>query len=158
MKSKWLCGALAMLVSAGSIGLPVLAQESEPGNPTKASQCNQIIAIANEAVRDTKQTTNNGRSSDPEMLLKAAEYMDNYASKLEGVHTTDPILQGYQSRFIGMYKQTSTATRDFITAFNAKNFPGAESALRALRIATNGEKQLVSEINIYCQGQNMGPT
>jgi hypothetical protein len=153
MNSKWLCGAITVLLSVSSIKLPVFAQEPEQGNQTKASQCNEIIALANAAVRDTKQVTNNGRSSDSEMLLKAAEYMDNYASKLEGVHITDPILQGYQSRFIVMYKQTSNATRDFITAFNAKNFPGAESALRALRIATTGEKQLVNEINIYCQSR-----
>lgn len=142
-----------MLVSVGSIGLPVYAQEAGQDDQTKASQCNQIIAIANEAVKDAKGVTNNGRSSDPETLLRAAEYMDSHASKFERISLTDRKLQDYQSRFIAIYKQTSIATRDFVTAFKAKNLSGAELALQALTVTTRGEKQLVDEINNYCQEQ-----
>ena len=151
MKSRWLCGAITVLVSVGSIGLPVFAKEAEQDAQTKASQCNQIIAIANEAVKDAKVVTNNGRSSDPEMLLKAADYMDSHASKFENISLSDPKLQDYQSRFIVIYKQTSIATRDFVTAFKANNLSGAELALQSLTATTRGEKQLVDEINNYCQ-------
>ncbi len=142
-----------MLVSVGSMGLPVFAQDAGQDNQTKASQCEKIIAIANEAVKDAKVATNNGRSSDPEMLLRAAEYMDSHASKFERISLTDPKLQDYQSRFIIIYKQTSIATRDFVTAFKAKNLSGAQLALEALAATTRGEKQLVDEINNYCQEQ-----
>lgn len=138
--------ALASLVPT-----PAIAQEAGQDHQTKASQCNQIIAIANEAVKDAKVVTNNGRSSDPDVLLRAAEYMDSHASKFERISLTDPKLQDYQSRFIITYKQTSIATRDFVTAFKAKNLSAAELALQALTITTREEKQLVDEINNYCQ-------
>jgi hypothetical protein len=151
MKSRWLCGAITVLMSVGSLRLPVFAQEAGQDNQTKTAQCDQVIAIANEAVKDAKLATNNGRSSDPEMLLRAAQYMDSHASKFEGISLSDPKLQAYQSRFIVIYQQTSIATRDFVTAFKAKNLSGAELALQALTTTTRQEKQLVDEINNYCQ-------
>lgn len=46
----------------------------------------------------------------------------------------------------------STCLRvDFVTAFKAKNLSSAELALQALTATTRQEKQLVDEINNYCQ-------
>lgn len=157
MISRWFCGAITVLASIGTLELPVFAQEAGQDNQTKTAQCEQIIAIANAAVKDANLATNNGRSSDPEMLLRAAQYMDSHASKFEGISLSDPNLQDYQSRFIVIYKQTSIATRDFVTAFKAKNLSAAELALQALTATTRGEKQLVDEINNYCQ-QEQKPT
>ncbi|HEY9612895.1 hypothetical protein [Allocoleopsis sp.] len=121
---------------------------------TKVSQCNQIIEIANEAVSNAKTITNNGNSSEPAAMLRAAEAMGDAAEKMKRVSLNDPILQGLQSRFIVMYEQTSQATRDFIRAFQAKNRPEAEAALHALETAISPEKQLVDEINNYCGGNS----
>lgn len=87
-------------------------------------------------------------------MLKAAQSMEDAAEKMKSVSLSDPILQGWRSRFIWMYQQTSQATRDFVRAFQAKNRQEAEAALQTLEAATTPEKQLVDEINNYCGGND----
>ncbi len=150
MKSQWLFGSLTVIMSFGSVIFPVSSQELPRNNQAKIAQCNQIIAITNEAVTNAKSINNNDNTSQDKAMLRVANFMDKAAVELEKISVTDKTLQGYQSRFVKMYKETSQATRNFVTAYNSRNRPEAESAIQALQAATSPEKQLVADINNYC--------
>jgi ribosome-binding factor A len=139
---------LVLLPLAAAISL-LTASCSE----NKISQCNKIIKIANEAVSQAKTVTNGGQASDPKAMLKAAEAMEQASQKMTNLPVNDPKLKDYQTGFVRMYRDTSKATRDFVTAFNKKDRTAAEKALTNLQQATIPEKQLVGDINIYCSGK-----
>lgn len=142
--------AVTASVVGSAFALPETAS-AQSSNQTKVSQCNQIIAIANEAVRNAKSITNSGQASNSASMLRAANAMDFAASELEIIAITDPRLQAYKARFIQMYRETSQATRAFVEAFDRKDRPAAETALTRLQQATNPEKQLVADLNSYCR-------
>lgn len=119
---------------------------------SKVSQCNKIIKIANKAVTEAKSITNGGQTSDPKAMLKAADAMEKASKDMEDIKVSDEKLQDYQNRFVIMYRDTSKATRDFVSAYG-KDRSAAEAALVNLQKATVPEKQLVDEINIYCTGK-----
>ncbi|HEY9797328.1 MAG TPA: hypothetical protein V6D30_16915 [Leptolyngbyaceae cyanobacterium] len=120
---------------------------------SKVSQCNKIIQVANTAVSEAKAVTNGGQASDPKAMLKAADAMEKASQEMKAIEVKDEKLQDYKAGFINMYRDTSKATRDFITAFEKKNRPAAETALTNLQQATVPEKQLVADINTYCSGK-----
>ena len=120
---------------------------------SKVSQCNKIIQVANTAVSEAKAVTNGGQASDPKAMLKAADAMEKASQEMKAIEVKDEKLQDYKAGFINMYRDTSNATRDFITAFEKKNRPAAETALTNLQQATVPEKQLVADINTYCSGK-----
>lgn len=151
IKSKWLSGLITALMSTSSLWLTVAAQEYNRDYQSKVFQCNQISLIVNEAVRDVNNVSNKNNFSDNENLLIAANKMDDHAQKLETVAIADSILQSYKSRFAKMYKDTSTATSNLVTAFNNQNREQVELAMEALQAATSLEEQLVEDINDYCQ-------
>ena len=126
------------------IGLLIVSCES------KDSQCKKIIQVANQAVNDAKTITNSGRTSDPNTMLKAADAMDKAAKDMEGIKVQDEKLKKYQTGFISMYRSTSTATREFVAAFQKKDKAGAQASLKNLQQATSPEKDLVNQINAYC--------
>lgn len=140
----------ASLLTLTTVAASPIAALAQSGNQTRVSQCNQIIAIANTAVRDAKALTNSTEASSSETMLRAANVMESAAVKLENLSIIDQRLQGYQSRFVTMYRQTSRATSNFVTAYNQQNRSEAESALQALQAATSPEKQLVADISNYC--------
>jgi phosphate uptake regulator len=84
-------------------------------------------------------------------MLKAAEAMESAARQLETLSITDQRLQSYRLRYVNIYRQTGSATRDFITAYERRDPDEARIALQALQVATSPEKQLVAEINNYCR-------
>lgn len=120
---------------------------------SKISQCNKIIQVANTAVSEAKAVTNGGQASDPKAMLKAADAMEKASQEMNVIEVKDAKLQDYKAAFISMYRDTSKATRDFITAFEKKDRPAAEVALKNLQQATVPEKQLVTDINSYCSGK-----
>lgn len=150
MKSQWLFGSLTVLMSFGSVIFPVSSQEFPRNNQAKIAQCNQIIAITNEAVTNAKSINNNDNTSQDKAMLRVANFMDKATVELEKISVTDKTLKGYQAGFIKMYKDTSQATRNFVTAYNNRNQMQAEAAVQALQAATSPEKQLVADINNYC--------
>jgi hypothetical protein len=141
---------LVTLATIATFPVPVFAQSA---NQTKNAQCDQIIAITNAVVRDTKQFTNNGQASAPDSMLLAANAMDSGAGRLQNLSIADVKLQAYKSRFIQLYGQTSQAIHAFVAAFEEKDRPAAEAALVRLQQATRSEGPLVIEINNYCQRQ-----
>lgn len=142
--------ALLTLATTAAFPVSVFAQSA---NQTKNAQCDQIITIANEAVRDSKQFTNNGQTSDPRLLLLAANAMDSAAGRLQNVSIADARLQVYKSRFVRMYRQVSQATRAFVAAYEKKDRPTAQAALTRLQQATSSERPLAAELNNYCGRQ-----
>jgi hypothetical protein len=147
MNLKTITTSLLALATVAALPVATLAQSE---GRSKTSQCNQIVAIANTAVTEAKAITNSGQSFSPEAMLRAANAMETAAVNLEKLSITDQRLQSYRQQFASMYRQTGTATRNFVTAFNQRNRPEAESALQALQDATGPEKQLVADINNYC--------
>ncbi|WP_322744241.1 MULTISPECIES: hypothetical protein [unclassified Coleofasciculus] len=135
-----------MTVTAAVSLLTVSCRES------KVSQCNKIIQVANKAVSEAKTVTNGGQTSNPQAMLQAADAMEKASAEMQAIDVKDAKLQDYQIGFVNMYRDTSDATRNFVTAFEKKDRSGAEAALTDLQQATTPEKQLVDELNTYCSG------
>ncbi|HEY9727768.1 MAG TPA: hypothetical protein V6D50_15065 [Chroococcales cyanobacterium] len=120
---------------------------------SKISQCQKIIDVANQAVNETKSLTNNGQTSDTTAMLKAADAMEKASKDMNAIDIKDEKLKNYQTGYVSMYRDTSKATRDFVTAFKKKNRPAAETALTNLQRATASEPQLANGLNGYCKPQ-----
>jgi hypothetical protein len=150
MRPGKITATLLTLAAVAAFPVSVFAQSA---NQTKIAQCNRIIEITNEAVRDAKRFTGDGQASDPKSLLLAANAMDSAAGRLQNLSIADVKLQAYKSRFIQLYGQTSQAIHAFVAAFEEKDRPAAEAALVRLQQATRSEGPLVIEINNYCLWQ-----
>jgi hypothetical protein len=148
MNLKKISTSLLTLTTVAALPVSTSAQAV---NQTKISQCNQIIAIANLAIKDTNALTNTEQASSPREMLKAAEAMESAARQLESLSITDQRLQSYRLRYVNIYRQTGSATRDFLTAYERRDPDEARTAIQALQIATSPEKQLVADINNYCR-------
>jgi len=120
---------------------------------SKISQCYKIIDVANKAVNETKAVTNNGQTSDTTAMLKAADAMEKASEDMKAINVKDEKLKNYQTGYVSMYRDTSKATRDFVTAFKKKDRPAAETALTNLQQATASEPQLANGLNGYCKPQ-----
>jgi hypothetical protein len=120
---------------------------------SKVSQCNKIIEVANRAVSEAKAITKDGQLSDPKTTLKAADAMEKASKDMEAIKVTDEKLRDYQARFAQVYRDTSKATHEFVAAFEKKDRRGLTVAVEKLQKAATPEKQLVEDINIYCEGK-----
>lgn len=118
----------------------------------KISQCNKLIEIANQAATSVESVTQSSSPDDPDAFLRIADTADEAAGQLEALEIEDETLQGFRQRFITLYVETSSATRELVTAVNEQNAPGAEEAYNRLETATNTEGPLVDEVNQYCGG------
>ncbi|NET56456.1 MAG: hypothetical protein F6K47_09875 [Symploca sp. SIO2E6] len=117
---------------------------------TKTQECNQIIQVANKVVTQVNELTNSGQLSNPQVALQAADAMEKASPEMEAIELKDEQLQNYQTSFVSMYRDTSQATRDFVAAFNKRDWQGSEVASIKLQKATASEAQLITEINTYC--------
>jgi len=120
---------------------------------SKISQCQKIIKITNQAVSEAKSVTNAGQNKNPDAILKTADTMDKAAQDMEAIKVTDSKLETYQAGFIKMYRDTSQATRDLVSALKKKNRTTVEASLKNLQQATVPEQQLVTGLNSYCQAK-----
>jgi len=116
----------------------------------KVSQCNQLIKLANQVVSHTRAVTNDGQRDNTKTTLQAADAMEKASKEMAALTLKDEKLKNYQTRFIKMYGETSKATRDFLGAYEKKDRPAAEKAVKKLEEAAISEPALVDEINIYC--------
>ncbi|NEP57605.1 MAG: hypothetical protein F6K31_11370 [Symploca sp. SIO2G7] len=117
---------------------------------TKAQECSQIIQVANKVVGEVNELTDSGKLSNPQVALQAADAMEKASPEMEAIEVKDEQLRNYQTSFVSMYRDTSQATRDFIAAFQKKDWQGSEIASTKLQKATLSESQLVTDINTYC--------
>lgn len=137
----------ALLLSLTAINLLTVSCTNN-----KVAQCNQIIQTANNAVTEATSVTNGGQSKDPKVVLKAADAMEKASKDLEAIDVNDAKLKEYRDGFVKMYRDTSKATRDFVSAYERKDFGAAQAAQKNVQQATIPEKDLVSGINSYCKG------
>lgn len=117
----------------------------------RISECNQIVNVANQTVTEAKGITPKSLVSNPEAMLKVANAMDKAAQLMEALEIRDAQIKTYQVGLVGMYRDTSKATKDFVGAFKQRNRPAAETALRSLKQATVNEPELVAGIKNYCK-------
>jgi|GEM_PF-5416533 len=157
MKIKLIClfvtSSLLVTITPSLIAFPGDAREfnkqNSQNNRIKAAQCNQVVAISNQAVKDVRKFSINGRNN-ANALTPAATALENYAKQMEKLSLTDRQLQSYRLRFVTLYRNTSRATRNFVNAFNSGERSRIDLTLQQLRTATKGENQLIQEINRYC--------
>lgn len=149
------CKPLTVLSVASILGLLVTACGT-----SKVAQCNKLIGIANKAtteIQTTNQTNSRDQAAQPDtkaaQLDKIADSLDQYAQEMQAVELLDEKLQGFRTRFVQLYQQTSKGSRDVSTAVKTKNFSAANQSLNQLRTGINQEKTLVNEVNQYCRGR-----
>jgi hypothetical protein len=118
----------------------------------KVAQCNRMIEVANQTANQVRAVTQNTSPQNVEAMTKIADTTDQAAAEMQSVEVTDEQLQTYKDRFITMYANTSKATRELVTAIDAKNGEAAEQSYTALQTATSQEGALVTEVNNYCSG------
>lgn len=120
---------------------------------SKVSQCNKIIEVANKAASQATSVTKDGQATDPKTMRQAADAMEKASQEMKVIEVKDQKLKDYQAGFVNMYRNTSKATRDFVTAFEKKDRTGAETAATSFQQAITSEKQLVTNLNTYCSGK-----
>lgn len=125
---------------------------------SKVSQCSKLIDIANRAVTSVKRVSDSSQSESPqpdsiEQMNEIADVANGAKAEMESLQLNDEQLKGYQTRFITMYTETSQATRDLVSAAEAKDAQAAQQAFNALQTATAQEEPLVTEVNGYCEVQ-----
>lgn len=119
---------------------------------SKVSQCNRLIEVANQAVAQVQDTTQNADPDDVEAFLQIADTADQAAADLEALDLKDDQLQTYKGQFITMYSATSEATRSLVDAVNSQDTAAAQDAYSSLQTATSQESGLVDAVNTYCGG------
>jgi len=126
--------------------------------PSKISQCNSVIEVANGAAMEANDLTNGGQTEDQQAMLQAADAIEQAAQEMEALELSDRQLKTYQAGFIQMYRDTAKATRDYIEAKSNQDRPAAEAAVANLKRATQPEEELVQSINTYCTGTVAPPS
>jgi hypothetical protein len=122
--------------------------------PNRVAQCNELIQVINTAVTEVQSVTQSPEaSSNPEALVQIADTADRAVEQMQSVELQDEQLVEYQNRFITMYQETSTASRDIYEASQNQNLEEAQAALGRLQAATAPEPGLVNDVNAYCGGQ-----
>lgn len=118
----------------------------------KVSQCNKLIEVANRAVTEVQAVTQTANPNPDNVgaMSKIADAADKAKTDMGDLKVSDDKLKGFQTRFITMYTDTSKATRDLVTAANAKDAESAQKSFNALKTATDQEAPLVNEVNTYC--------
>ncbi len=118
--------------------------------PSRAAQCNQLIAVANQAVSTVQGIAQGTNSGSATAMAGIAEASDRFAKEMQALQLTDPQLVGFQNRFVSMYVDTGSATRAMVEATENKNSEAAQSSFDALKTATDREAPLVNDVNRYC--------
>lgn len=127
----------------------------------KVAQCNELIDVANRAVTQVQSVTQSanpapapgGSAANPanvEAMTRIATAADEARGSMENLSFGDQQLTQFQSRFVTMYTEISTATRALVASANTNNSQAAQQAFNDLKKATDKEAPLVEEVNAYC--------
>lgn len=149
MKPAVFAGTAAFIALGLMATTQPIAQAQTP--PDRATQCSNLIAVANRAVSSVQEITRGSSNSNAEDMIKIADAADQASSEMQALQLTDTQLQDYQARFLEMYSGTSQATRDLADASNSGDSDRAQEAFNALVTATDKEGPLVNDVNQYCQ-------
>jgi hypothetical protein len=128
----------------------------------KVSQCNELISVANEAVAQVQSVTQGtnatavpgnptaNAANNVEAMTRIATAADQARGEMEALEFSDQQLTEFKSRFVAMYTEIGTATRELVSSANANNSQAAQQAFNALKTATDKEAPLVEAVNQYC--------
>jgi len=120
---------------------------------SKVSQCNKLIQVANKATMEL-QGINKGNNPDKVAQLNTiADKLDRHSKDMQGLQIKDEKLQGFQTRFVKLYQQTGTGSREVAAGVKSKNLKAATQALKQMQTGVGQEQALVNEVNQYCQGK-----
>lgn len=119
---------------------------------SKVSQCNQLVAIVNEAAEAQPDALGLTIAADNRRLMKTAIKLDGYADQLELMNFPDLQVQAFQSQFIRLYRDTSKASSAVVTA-PVDNLKVVSQVNRTLIETQNREGLLVQKVNNYCHTQ-----
>jgi hypothetical protein len=120
---------------------------------SKVSQCNKMTAVANRAVEVGQTFSQKAKaSSDSKVLLEMASQIDQLTKDMQAITLSDEKLQGFQTRFVTLYKTTHQGLQNVATAIAKKELPKAKQVLTSLESDKNQETTLVNEFNNYCSG------
>lgn len=126
--------------------------------PSKASQCQDAIALAGAAnsratalaAPSTSAGATQGPVNDPDDLLQAAKALATAGDELLALRIVDPQLQGWRTEYAATYSELATATRELVVAIEKRDREAAEGARDRLNAASATEADLVQTINDYC--------
>lgn len=117
----------------------------------KYSQCQSIIAIANEANQKAEKITEvSSKELKMTNWLQASDIMAAAAQKLENLPIKDLELLDYQESLVMVFKTYSQAIYDAVQARESKNLSALKMAREDAQKAGQLNKTLVKEINSYC--------
>lgn len=120
---------------------------------SKVAQCNKIVKVANQAVTVGQEFGKNPQQKKgSKALTEAAGKVDKIANDLKALEIKDEKLQGFQTRFLKLYQDTSAGMKNTAKAVDKKDISGANRLLASLKKSASDESALVKEINSYCIG------
>ena len=119
---------------------------------TKYIQCEQIIQIANNVVREKHKLIDNHSSVyiESKTWLQAANMINHAALRIEAINLQDPQLIKYQTDLAQVYRIYSQATYDAVRAWEHKNIKALQVAHTDAEKAGQLEAKLGRVINTYC--------
>jgi hypothetical protein len=116
----------------------------------KVAQCQNIIAVTKK-MEEISQKSRQTQKLDE--VLKVADAFEASSESLKQLKLPDGKLAAYQAKLAEIYSGNAKATRQFVSAFEKRDIPGVTLAKQEVQILGEQERQLVAEINQYCQHQ-----
>ncbi|MCU0569647.1 MAG: hypothetical protein MUF49_24130 [Oculatellaceae cyanobacterium Prado106] len=116
----------------------------------KASQCNKLIGVANQAVQSVEEVTSTATPDNIDALNRIATAAEQANQGMRNLSLGDQELRRFQERFVAMYDETNRATRALVAAAQQKDAAASQTAFEALKTATDKEAPLVDQVNQYC--------
>lgn len=114
----------------------------------KIAKCREIITLAVEIDQKTKENLNNKNA---ENVLAVADIFEKNSTQIKNLSIKDEQLNKYANQLSDIYQQYAEATRNFMVAFQAKKVEQAIFYKEQISELFQKQKQLVSDINNYCQ-------
>lgn len=122
---------------------------------SKVSQCNQLVAIVNQAAEAQPDSMGVTIAEDNRLLLKTAIKLDSYADELADMEFSNKRIQALQTQFIQLYRDTSKASGAVVSA-PVNNFQSVRQANKTFIETQERESPLVQEVNQYCRSERWG--
>lgn len=114
----------------------------------KASQCQKIIGITQNVAQESQK---NLQITNVKQVLQVADYFEKSSQEMDKTKIEDKELAKYKTGFVQVYLDYAKVTRSFVAAFHQRDLPTARLTKQQLTRISETEKQLVSEMNKYCQ-------
>jgi hypothetical protein len=122
---------------------------------SKSAQCQKIYSIANELVEENQSLsqTKELKDTDFDKWLQGAETIEKSARQMENLSLKDTQLVAYKSGWVKFQRTNAAATREMVKAWQDRDLTAAEKARKSATEAGKLEREIISQINSYCQGK-----